>query len=64
MAKVYVVYYWHERLGKWVECYDTTNKERAEHQAEFQRRLGAWAKVEEKRGGQRHGKSSLPEKDQ
>ena len=48
MEKVYVAYYWYDRLGKWIEFYSSVDKEKCEWIAKMQREMGDMVKVEEK----------------
>lgn len=47
-ATQYIVYYWYERFGKWIEFYRTYDREAAEFEAESMKKiLKTRTKIEE-----------------
>ena len=38
-ATRYIVYYWYERFGKWIEFYRTYDREAAEFEAESMKKI-------------------------
>ena len=47
-ATRYIVYYWYERFGKWIEFYSTYDREAAEFQAASKKILKTRTRIEER----------------